>query len=412
MPGPTQRLLTRFASSLSPSFINKKNNNLAGYYTYPPSECTFYDTPARCPRDPVRFIKASYGRRALEGAEGHDKFFGLDDNNMGAWVTGASLSEDDVFEPDDEQVVGSRTPLPVRVAPRLRGGSGGGYPDHGDHEIALRVPPSQKTVLWRILTMNSTERAGNLAGLLRAIPRARTFSGYTARDARTLHFLHRRRIRIHWDYYGQSSSKGLRKNETQMMYGKLAHFTGLLDFLFHLKDLKDLSDGAQADANRAEGKSDPVDVATWGVFVEDDMRFTPSTRAHDLESFLKAVDPQSAPPLLRFGDGVGRLCGDGVVAYNIAKVDLLLAPILERGIYAPSDITYDGLGLAASVCRSFPMLAANHGSFKSLIRHEASPQEIGPAQRRPPGFATPTQLNIARYNRAIDDCTTPECEWE
>ena len=84
--------------------VNKKNNGLAGYYTYPPSECMFYDTPARCPRDPVRFVKAYYGKSALEGAEDHDKFYGLDDNKMGAWITGTSLSEDDVFEPDDEVV--------------------------------------------------------------------------------------------------------------------------------------------------------------------------------------------------------------------------------------------------------------------------------------------------------------------
>ena len=88
------------ALSLTPSFVNKKNNGLAGYYTYPPSKCMFYDTPARCPRDPVRFVKAYYGKSALGGAVGHDTFY---DKSGGAWVTGATIGEDDVFEPDDEK---------------------------------------------------------------------------------------------------------------------------------------------------------------------------------------------------------------------------------------------------------------------------------------------------------------------
>ena len=84
------------ALSLTPSFVNKKNNGLAGYYTYPPSECMFYDTPARCPRDPVRFVKAYYGKSALGGAVGHDTFY---DKSGGDWVPGATIGEDDVFEP-------------------------------------------------------------------------------------------------------------------------------------------------------------------------------------------------------------------------------------------------------------------------------------------------------------------------
>ena len=91
--------------------MNKKNNNLAGYYTYPPSECTFYDTPARCPRDPVRFVKAYYGKSALDGAVGHDTFY-----DKGYSIT---MDEDDVFEPDDEKG-GSR--MLARGAPSAHNG--------------------------------------------------------------------------------------------------------------------------------------------------------------------------------------------------------------------------------------------------------------------------------------------------
>ena len=80
--------------------MNKKNNGLAGYYTYPPSECMFYDTPARCPRDPVRFVKSYFGKSALGGAVGHAAFY---DKSGDDWVTGATIGEDDVFEPDDEE---------------------------------------------------------------------------------------------------------------------------------------------------------------------------------------------------------------------------------------------------------------------------------------------------------------------
>ena len=84
------------ALSLTPSFVNKKNNGLAGYYTYPPSECMFYDTPARCPRDPVRFVKAYYGKSALGGAVGHDTFY---NTSGGAWSQGQRLGRTTYLSP-------------------------------------------------------------------------------------------------------------------------------------------------------------------------------------------------------------------------------------------------------------------------------------------------------------------------
>jgi hypothetical protein len=242
---------------------------------------------------------------------------------------------------------------------------------------------TDRKVYWQVTTMLSKKREANVRKLEKNIPSAVTVKGHSGRDSRTLYFFHKHGIKI--------TSKA-----DTMLYGKIGHWASLLEFFFYVQKAK------------GEGTAS----FKWAIFVEDDMLVNSPDMPHNIESFLLAIDSSKAPPLLRFGAGFSESgkCGDGFNAVNAGKVDELLNHVIKNGIYAPSDIMFDGYELSASVCYVWnPVLGAKHGTFPSIIRGEDELTSSSPG--KPPGYHSNTKLNVKEYNNAIEACDGLACSY-